>query len=73
MRETRSSGSVEGVMSNRDPYSDCSSYVVRLPTVWNRFAMLSAVKHPPIVGRPPGLLDSGPMTDSLCCSVVSRN
>jgi hypothetical protein len=22
MRETRSSGSVEGVMSNRDPYSD---------------------------------------------------
>ena len=23
MRETRSSGSVEGVMSNRDPYSDC--------------------------------------------------
>jgi hypothetical protein len=27
MRETRSSGSVEGVMSNRDPYSDS---VVRL-------------------------------------------
>src|ERR1700730_15182995 len=25
MRETRSSGSVEGVMSNRDPYSDCVS------------------------------------------------
>jgi len=23
MRESRSSGSVEGVMSNRDPYSDC--------------------------------------------------
>jgi hypothetical protein len=23
MRETRSSGSVEVVMSNRDPYSDC--------------------------------------------------
>jgi len=28
MRESRSSGSVEGVMSNRDPYSDFSySYV----------------------------------------------
>ena len=25
MRETRSSGSVEGVMSNRDPYSDYAS------------------------------------------------
>ena len=23
MRETRSSGSVEGVVSNHDPYSDC--------------------------------------------------
>ena len=23
MRENRSSGSVEGVMRNRDPYSDC--------------------------------------------------
>jgi hypothetical protein len=28
MRETRSSGSVEGVMSNRDPYSDCSASLV---------------------------------------------
>jgi len=26
MRETRSSGSVEGVMSNRDPYSDFSDH-----------------------------------------------
>jgi len=26
MRESRSSGSVEGVMSNRDPYSDCTPY-----------------------------------------------
>ena len=26
MRETRSSGSVEGVMSNRDPYSDLTVY-----------------------------------------------
>ena len=25
MRETRSSGSVEGVMSNRDPYSACQT------------------------------------------------
>ena len=25
MRETRSSGSMEGVMSDRDPYSDCKS------------------------------------------------
>jgi hypothetical protein len=30
MRETRSSGSVEGVMSNRDPYSDsCLRLVLR--------------------------------------------
>ena len=27
MRETRSSGSVEGVMSNRDPYSDYGSAI----------------------------------------------
>jgi hypothetical protein len=27
MRETRSSGSVEGVMSNRDPYSDTQTIV----------------------------------------------
>jgi hypothetical protein len=27
MRETRSSGSVEGVMSNRDPYSDSRTRV----------------------------------------------
>ena len=27
MRETRSSGSVEGVMSNRDPYSDSVRYL----------------------------------------------
>ena len=30
MRETRSSGSVEGVMSNRDPYSDLYSRVFTL-------------------------------------------
>ena len=30
MRETRSSGSVEGVMSNRDPYSDFYFNVRRL-------------------------------------------
>jgi len=28
MRETRSSGSVEGVMSNRDPYSDWFLWIV---------------------------------------------
>jgi hypothetical protein len=28
MRETRPSGSVEGVMSNRDPYSDCRFVIV---------------------------------------------
>jgi hypothetical protein len=29
MRETRSSGSVEGVMSNRDPYSDYEEPTLR--------------------------------------------
>jgi len=29
MRETRSSGSVEGVMSNRDPYSDYRRHGVK--------------------------------------------
>ena len=29
MRETRSSGSVEGVMSNRDPYSDCRTIPIK--------------------------------------------
>jgi hypothetical protein len=38
MRETRSSGSVEGVMSNRDPYSDFANYPDRLPNWW--FVML---------------------------------
>ena len=28
MRETRSSGSVEGVMGNHDPYSDCSLWAL---------------------------------------------
>jgi len=36
MRETRSSGSVEGVMSNRDPYSD---YVVARDRAKQLFAM----------------------------------
>ena len=30
MRETRSSGSMEGVMSNRDPYSDFRSRILRI-------------------------------------------
>ncbi len=29
MRENRSSGSVEGVTSNRDPYSDCADFSSR--------------------------------------------
>jgi hypothetical protein len=29
MRESRSSGSVEGVMSNRDPYSDQNQFFLR--------------------------------------------
>jgi len=33
MRETRSSGSVEGVMSNRDPYSDSQQ------VVWNGISL----------------------------------
>jgi hypothetical protein len=31
MRETRSSGSVEGVMSNRDPYSDFLIHIRAFP------------------------------------------
>jgi len=34
MRETRSSGSVEGVMSNRDPYSDWNGIPSDVNTEW---------------------------------------
>jgi hypothetical protein len=34
MRETRSSGSVEGVMSNLDPYSDYSAAFVQSCAGW---------------------------------------
>jgi hypothetical protein len=33
MRETRSSGSVERVMSNHDPYSDCTDYCLNDPEI----------------------------------------
>jgi hypothetical protein len=33
MRETRLSGSVEGVVSNHDPYSDYPKWVFHLPTI----------------------------------------
>jgi hypothetical protein len=43
MRETRSSGSVEGVMRNRDPYSD---YLLRFERVDN----LGAYRIPSEIG-----------------------
>jgi len=50
MRETRPSGSVEGVMSNRDPYSDCSSWPVSAVLRWVDGSYLSFVE-PRLIGN----------------------
>src|SRR5216684_4830665 len=47
MRETRSSGSVEGVMSNRDPYSDSGHVPELYPGVGGGWRRL-------LLRRPPG-------------------
>jgi hypothetical protein len=47
MRETRSSGSVEGVMSNRDPYSDLKYLFLTSARKRALFSVLLSVRlHP---------------------------
>ena len=60
MRETRSSGSVEGVMSNRDPYSDSSFLPLRATSP-------VAIPGPQLPG-----VSTGPSSSSFFLSVGCR-
>src|SRR6267143_4246045 len=70
MRETRSSGSVEGVMSNRDPYSDCCK--IRRNRTGMAFCGFRTPRYPfqrygmPVWLRFPNAADSLP--NSVACS-----
>ncbi len=77
MRETRSSGSAEGVMSNHDPYSDSRVLLTYVGDLRNLLAILhetgtvaisqsSHLRCPAELGQTPsGLWDPG--FGRLCC------
>jgi hypothetical protein len=58
MREIRSSGSVEGVMGNRDPYSD---YLTRSASIYDAASAITTraliIDHAPVLCSRQGLTD----------------